>query len=72
MLGPDESACEPDRVDGVLITGVASATVCFAGEIELLREGEEGFATITGEVFSTWEGWLAPSGLEGAREVFTF
>ena len=69
MPGLDESVCEPDGADGVLITGVASSNACFAGEIELLREGDEGFATVTGEVFSTW---LAPSGQEGAREVFTF
>ena len=69
MPGLDESTGEPDGVDGVLITGVASTIPCFVGEIELSREGEEGFATIT---FSTGEGWLAPSGLERAREAFCF
>ena len=67
----DESTGEPDGGDdGVLITGVVSTNPCFVREIELREGGREGFAaTIT---FSSGEGWLAPPGLERAREAFCF
>ena len=66
MQGLDGSTGEPDGVDGVLITGASASTrACFVREI-----GEEEFATVTEEMLNTGEGWLAPSGLEGAEEAF--
>ena len=66
MQGLDDCTGVPDGIDGVLITGASASTrACFVREIS-----GEGFATVTEETLSTREGWLAPSGVEGARGAF--